>query len=143
MTETSRFLIRDGVGARGQVIHLDFPGAGGVDHSVDAIPGDGDRDAQHIAILGDRNDLHAAQADFHLDKTPDGGGDRLRLGHEILDGAVRPGVAVRPGDDAPALGVVLAGGDGDGAVCRCFHADGRHLPPVPSVRTGKCSCPLC
>ena len=129
-------LFGDGVGAGGEVVHLDFPGAGGVNRPIDAVTADGERDARHIAVLGGLDDLHAAQADLDVQIALDGVSDGLGVGHKVLHCSVRPGVAVRPGDDAPALGVDFAGGDGNRAVRGGVGADGELVSADRTVDAG-------
>ena len=129
-------LFGNSVDAGSNAVKLDFPGAVGVDRPVKAVAGDIERNARHITVLGSFYDLHAAQADFHIEIAFDGVGDRLRIGHKVLLCPIRPNMAVRPGNDTPALGIVFGGGNGNRAVRRCFGGNGQLVAADGAVNAG-------
>ena len=67
---------------------------------IDALAGDGEGNAVHLAVLAGLDDFSAAIADLQIQKGCDRVADRSAVGNNILHGAVRTIVAIAPHHDA-------------------------------------------
>ena len=93
-------LLGDSINAGHQIIDANFTVSVGGNGLIDALAGDGEGNAIHLAVLAGLDDFSAAIADLQLQKGCDRVADRSAVGNNILHGAVRTIVAIAPHHDA-------------------------------------------
>ena len=89
-------LFSDGIGAGHQIVDANFTVSVGGNALIDALAGDGEGNAVHLAVLAGLDDFSAAIADLQIQKGCDRVADRSAVGNNILHGAVRTIVAIAP-----------------------------------------------
>ena len=95
-------LLGDGIGAGHQIVDANFTVPVGGNSLIDALAGDGEGNAIHLAVLAGLDDFGAAVADLQLDKCLYGVADGGRIGDGILNAAVGTVLIVRPNKNAAA-----------------------------------------
>ena len=95
-------LLGDGIGAGHQIIDANFTVSVGGNGLIDALAGDGEGNAVHLAVLAGLDNFSASIADLQLDKRFYGVADGGRIGDGILNAAVGAVLIVRPDKDAAA-----------------------------------------
>ena len=95
-------LLGDGIGAGHQIVDVNFTVSVGGNALIDALAGDGEGNAVHLAVLAGLDDFSASIADLQLDKCPYGVADGGRIGDGILNAAVGTVLIVRPNKNAAA-----------------------------------------
>ena len=93
-------LLGDGINAGHQIVDVNFTVSVGGNALIDALAGDGEGNAVHLAVLAGLDDFSAAIADLQIQKGCDRVADRSAVGNNILHGAVRTIVAIAPHHDA-------------------------------------------
>ena len=93
-------LLSDGIGAGHQIVDANFTVSVGGNGLIDALAGDGEGNAVHLAVLAGLDDFCAAVTDLQIQKGCDRVADRSAVGNNILHGAVRTIVAIAPHHDA-------------------------------------------
>ena len=89
-------LLGDGIGAGHQIIDANFTVSVGGNGLIDALAGDGEGNAIHLAFLAGLDDFSAAIADLQIQKGCDRVADRSAVGNNILHGAVWAIVPIAP-----------------------------------------------
>ena len=89
-------LLGDGIGAGHQIVDANFTVPVGGNGLIDALAGDGEGNAVHLAVLAGLDDFGAAVTDLQIQKGCDRVADRSTVGDHILHGAVRAVVAIAP-----------------------------------------------
>ena len=89
-------LLGDGIGAGHQIIDANFTVSVGGNGLIDALAGDGEGNAIHLAVLAGLDDFSAAIADLQIQKGCDRVADRSAVGNNILHGAVWAIVPIAP-----------------------------------------------
>ena len=95
-------LLSDGINAGHQIIDANFTVPVGGSGLIDALAGDGEGNAIHLAVLAGLDDFSAAIADLQLEKRSYGVADGGRIGDGILNAAVGAVLIVRPNKNAAA-----------------------------------------
>ena len=95
-------LLGDGINAGHQIFDVNFTVSVGGNGLIDALAGDGEGNAVHLAVLAGLDDFSASIADLQLDKCPYGVADGGRIGNGILNAAVVAVLIVRPNKNAAA-----------------------------------------
>ena len=103
-------LLSDGINAGHQIVDVNFTVSVGGNGLIDALTGDGEGNAVHLAVLAGLDDFSASIADLQLDKCPYGVADGGRIGDGILNAAVGTVLIVRPNKNA-ASGSASSCGD--------------------------------
>lgn len=93
-------LLSDGIDTGHQIVDVNFTVSVGGNALIDALAGDGEGNAVHLAVLAGLDDFSAAIADLQIQKGCDRVADRSAVGNNILHGAVRTVVAIAPHHDA-------------------------------------------
>ena len=93
-------LLSDGIDTGHQIVDVNFTVSVGGNALIDALAGDGEGNAVHLAVLAGLDDFSAAIADLQIQKGCDRVADRSAVGNNILHGAVRTIVAIAPHHDA-------------------------------------------
>ena len=93
-------LLRDGIDTGHQIVDVNFTVPVGGNGLIDALAGDGEGNAVHLAVLAGLDDFGAAVTDLQIQKGCDRVADRSAVGNNILHGAVRTIVAIAPHHDA-------------------------------------------
>ena len=93
-------LLGDGIDTGHQIVDANFTVPVGGNGLIDALAGDGEGNAIHLAVLAGLDDFSAAIADLQIQKGCDRVADRSAVGNNILHGAVRTIVAIAPHHDA-------------------------------------------
>ena len=89
-------LLSDGIGAGHQIVDANFTVPVGGNGLIDALAGDGEGNAIHLAVLAGLDDFSAAIADLQIQKGCDRVADRSAVGNNILHGAVWAIVPIAP-----------------------------------------------
>ena len=89
-------LLGDGIDTGHQIVDANFTVSVGGNALIDALAGDGEGNAVHLAVLAGLDDFSAAIADLQIQKGCDRVADRSAVGNNILHGAVRTIVAIAP-----------------------------------------------
>ena len=89
-------LLGDGIGAGHQIVDVNFTVSVGGNGLIDALAGDGEGNAIHLAVLAGLDDFSAAIADLQIQKGCDRVADRSAVGNNILHGAVWAIVPIAP-----------------------------------------------
>ena len=95
-------LLGDGIGAGHQIVDVNFTVSVGGNALIDALAGDGEGNAVHLAVLAGLDNFSASIADLQLDKRFYGVADGGRIGDGILNAAVGTVLIVRPNKNAAA-----------------------------------------
>ena len=95
-------LLGDGIGAGHQIVDANFTVPVGGNGLIDALAGDGEGNAIHLAVLAGLDDFSAAIADLQLEKRSYRVADGGRIGDGILNAAVGAVLIVRPNKNAAA-----------------------------------------
>ena len=95
-------LLGDGIGAGHQIVDANFTVPVGGNGLIDALAGDGEGNAVHLAVLAGLDDFSAAIADLQLEKRSYRVADGGRIGDGILNAAVGAVLIVRPNKNAAA-----------------------------------------
>ena len=95
-------LLGDGINAGHQIIDANFTVSVGGNGLIDALAGDGEGNAIHLAFLAGLDDFSAAIADLQLEKRSYRVADGGRIGDGILNAAVGAVLIVRPNKNAAA-----------------------------------------
>ena len=95
-------LLGDGIGAGHQIVDANFTVPVGGNGLIDALAGDGEGNAIHLAVLAGLDDFSAAIVDLQLEKRSYGVADGGRIGDGILNTAVGAVLIVRPNKNAAA-----------------------------------------
>lgn len=95
-------LLGDGIGAGHQIVDVNFTVSVGGNALIDALAGDGEGNAVHLAVLAGLDDFSASIADLQLEKRSYRVADGGRIGDGILNAAVGAVLIVRPDKDAAA-----------------------------------------
>ena len=109
-------LLGDDINAGHQIVDANFTVSVGGNGLIDALAGDGEGNAVHLAVLAGLDNFRAAIADLQLDKCPYGVADGGRIGDGILNAAVGAVLIVRPNKNAAA---------GSASTCGDRHIAGR------------------
>ena len=89
-------LFSDGIDTGHQIVDANFTVPVGGNGLIDALAGDGEGNAVHLAVLAGLDDFCAAVTDLQIQKGCDRVADRSAVGNNILHGAVRAVVAIAP-----------------------------------------------
>ena len=89
-------LLGDGINAGHQIIDANFTVSVGGNGLIDALAGDGEGNAVHLAVLAGLYDFGAAVTDLQIQKGCDRVADRSAVGNNILHGAVWAIVPIAP-----------------------------------------------
>ena len=89
-------LLGDGIGAGHQIVDANFTVSVGGNALIDALAGDGEGNAVHLAVLAGLDDFSASIADLQIQKGCDRVADRSAVGNNILLGAVWAIVPIAP-----------------------------------------------
>ena len=89
-------LLGDGIGAGHQIVDANFTVSVGGNALIDALAGDGEGNAVHLAVLAGLDDFSASIADLQIQKGCDRVADRSAVGNNILHGAVWAIVPIAP-----------------------------------------------
>ena len=89
-------LLGDGIDTGHQIIDANFTVSFGGNGLIDALAGDGEGNAIHLAVLAGLDDFSAAIADLQIQKGCDRVADRSAVGNNILHGAVWAIVPIAP-----------------------------------------------
>ena len=89
-------LLGDGIDTGHQIIDANFTVSVGGNGLIDALAGDGEGNAIHLAVLAGLDDFSAAIADLQIQKGCDRVADRSAVGNNILHGAVWAIVPIAP-----------------------------------------------
>ena len=100
-------LLGDGINAGHQIVDVNFTVSVGGNGPIDALAGDGEDNAIHLAVLAGLDDFSAAIADLQIQKGCDRVADRSTVGDHILHGAVRAIVAIAPHHNALTQGLLF------------------------------------
>ena len=95
-------LFSDGINAGHQIVDVNFTVSVGGNALIDALAGDGEGNAVHLAVLAGLDDFRAAIADLQLEKRSYRVADGGRIGDGILNAAVGAVLIVRPNKNAAA-----------------------------------------
>ena len=95
-------LFSDGIDTGHQIVDVNFTVSVGGNGLIDALAGDGEGNAVHLAVLTGLDNFSASIADLQLDKCPYGVADGGRIGDGILNAAVGTVLIVRPNKNAAA-----------------------------------------
>ena len=95
-------LLGDGINAGHQIVDANFTVPVGGNGLIDALAGDGEGNAVHLAVLAGLDDFGAAVADLQLEKRSYRVADGGRIGDGILNAAVGAVLIVRPNKNAAA-----------------------------------------
>ena len=95
-------LLGDGIDTGHQIIDANFTVSVGGNGLIDALAGDGEGNAIHLAVLAGLDDFSAAIADLQLEKRSYRVADGGRIGDGILNAAVGAVLIVRPNKNAAA-----------------------------------------
>ena len=93
-------LLGDGINAGHQIVDVNFTVSVGGNGLIDALTGDGEGNAVHLAVLAGLDDFGAAIADLQIQKGCDRVADRSAVGNNILHGAVWAIVPIAPHHNA-------------------------------------------
>ena len=93
-------LLGDGINAGHQIVDANFTVPVGGNGLIDALAGDGEGNAVHLAVLAGLDDFSASIADLQIQKGCDRVADRSAVGNNILHGAVWAIVPIAPHHDA-------------------------------------------
>ena len=89
-------LLGDGINAGHQIVDVNFTVSVGGNALIDALAGDGEGNAVHLAVLAGLDDFSASIADLQIQKGCDRVADRSAVGNNILHGAVWAIVPIAP-----------------------------------------------
>ena len=103
-------LLGDGINAGHQIVDVNFTVSVGGNALIDALAGDGEGNAVHLAVLAGLDDFGAAVTDLQIQKGCDRVADRSAVGNNILHGAVRTIVAIAPHHDALTQSLLFGSG---------------------------------
>ena len=95
-------LLGDGIGAGHQIVDVNFTVSVGGNALIDALAGDGEGNAVHLAVLAGLDDFSASIADLQLEKRSYRVADGGRIGDGILNAAVGAVLIVRPNKNTAA-----------------------------------------
>ena len=95
-------LFSDGIDTGHQIVDANFTVPVGGNGLIDALAGDGEGNAVHLAVLAGLDDFSAAIADLQLEKRSYRVADGGRIGDGILNAAVGAVLIVRPNKNAAA-----------------------------------------
>ena len=95
-------LFSDGIDTGHQIVDVNFTVSVGGNALIDALAGDGEGNAVHLAVLAGLDDFSAAIADLQLEKRSYRVADGGRIGDGILNAAVGAVLIVRPNKNAAA-----------------------------------------
>ena len=95
-------LLSDGIDTGHQIVDANFTVPVGGNGLIDALAGDGEGNAIHLAVLAGLDNFSASIADLQLDKRFYGVADGGRIGDGILNAAVGAVLIVRPNKNAAA-----------------------------------------
>ena len=89
-------LFSDGIDTGHQIVDANFTVPVGGNGLIDALAGDGEGNAVHLAVLAGLDDFCAAVTDLQIQKGCDRVADRSAVGNNILHGAVWAIVSIAP-----------------------------------------------
>ena len=96
-------LLGDGIGAGHQIVDVNFTVSVGGNALIDALAGDGEGNAVHLAVLADLDDFGTAVRNFQTDISLDRVINLLTESDSVLISAARLICTVRPNNKPTAL----------------------------------------